>query len=475
MPLPPRYRPSPRISSLGEGFADVVAPARFPARTLRFRNQRWASRLGLGELDAEAWERHFARLEPLPDNLPAPLALRYHGHQFDVYNPHLGDGRGFLLAQLEDPEDGRLLDFGTKGSGTTPWSRGGDGRLTLKGGVREVLAAEMLEALAVPTSKAFSLFETHEALFRGDEPSPTRSSVLVRLSHGHIRFGTFQRHAYHRDAARLSKLLDFCVTHYVPEAAGGAEPAVRFVEAVARRSARLVARWSAAGFVHGVLNSDNMNITGESFDYGPYRFLPTLDPSFIAAYFDHTGLYAFGQQARAVAVNLTRLADALRLVAPQAAFAPAVRAFEPALREARSAAFLSRMGLSPSDPDIDASLTEAIELFLEESGAPFDPFFFDWYGGAASEARARASEAARFYQGERFDALRSLIDLYAPARPEALSHPYFQGDGPCSLLIDEIESIWHAIDAHDDWGPFEAKVAAIRRMGEALGAEAPAG
>ena len=475
MPITPRYHPAPRISLLGEGFADVVAPARFETRTLRFRNQRWAARLGLGELDAEEWERYFARLEPLPGNLPAPLALRYHGHQFDVYNPHLGDGRGFLLAQLEDPEDGRLLDFGTKGSGTTPYSRGGDGRLTLKGGVREVLAAEMLEALSVPTSKAFSLFETHEALFRGDEPSPTRSSILVRLSHGHIRFGTFQRHAYHRDTSRLSKLLDFCIKHYVPEAAGGADPAVRFVEAVARRSARLVAGWTAAGFVHGVLNSDNMNITGESFDYGPYRFLPTLDPSFIAAYFDHTGLYAFGQQARAVALNLTRLADALRLVAPSAAFAPAVRAFEPALREARSAAFLGRMGLSPSDPDIDASLTEAIELFLEESQVPFDRFFFDWYGGAASEARARASAAAKFYQGERFNTLRSLIELYAPCRPDALSHPYFQGDAPCSLLIDEIESSWHAIDAHDDWEPFEAKVASIRRMGEALGAKAPAG
>ena len=153
-------------------------------------------------------DAHFGRFEPLPGNLIRPLALRYHGHQFRVYNPELGDGRGFLFAQLRDCADGRLLDLGTKGSGQTPWSRGGDGRLTLKGGVREVLATEMLEALGVDTSKSFSLIETGEALERGDEPSPTRSSVLVRLATRHIRFGSFQRHAFLGRADRIAALLD---------------------------------------------------------------------------------------------------------------------------------------------------------------------------------------------------------------------------------------------------------------------------
>ena len=124
---------------------------------------------------------------------PSPLALRYHGHQFQHYNPDLGDGRGFLFAQLYDLSDGRLLDLGTKGSGTTPYSRSGDGRLTLKGAVREALATAFLRALGVNTSKTLSIVETGEQLFRGDEPSPTRSAVLVRLSHFHVRFGTFQR------------------------------------------------------------------------------------------------------------------------------------------------------------------------------------------------------------------------------------------------------------------------------------------
>src|SRR5690606_11285935 len=153
-----------------------------------------------------ALEAHFARFEPLPGSLAAPLAMRYHGHQFRTYNPHLGDGRGFTFAQLHDgPADagGRLLDLGTKGSGPTPWARHGDGRLTLQGGVREVLAAELLEALGVDTCKIMSLYETGEGLTRGDEPSPTRSCVMVRLAHSHIRVGTFQRHAYERRADRV--------------------------------------------------------------------------------------------------------------------------------------------------------------------------------------------------------------------------------------------------------------------------------
>ena len=182
----------PPLSTIADFIANPVQAADFPQQILRFRNDRAAGSVGLDGLDDQSWTDHFGRFEPLPGNLPHPLALRYHGHQFRVYNPDIGDGRGFTFAQLRD-DRGRLLDLGTKGSGTTPYSRFGDGRLTLKGGVREVLATEMLQALGVNTSKSFSLIETGEQLHRGDEPSPTRSAVLVRLSHGHIRIGSFQR------------------------------------------------------------------------------------------------------------------------------------------------------------------------------------------------------------------------------------------------------------------------------------------
>ena len=482
MPVSPHYAPAPRYASLGDGFSDPVSAARFPARIQRFRNQRWAERVGLGDLDDAEWSRHFATFEPLPDNLPEPLAMRYHGHQFAVYNPHLGDGRGFLFAQLLDRDDRRLLDLATKGSGTTPWSRGGDGRLTLKGGVREVLATEMLEALGVSTSKTFSLFETGERLSRGDEPSPTRSSVLVRLGHSHMRFGSFQRFAALRDPARLRTLFDFAVDNYAPEArSAGArttsdgdsttttpDPVVRFLHVVAERSARLAASWMVAGFCHGVLNTDNVNITGESFDYGPYRFVPTYDPDFVAAYFDETGLYAFGKQPRVVLWNVTRLADALRALAPSAPLGEAVRAFEPAFFEALAERTLHRLGLASAGHDLDATLTDTVIDFLEGSRVPLDRFYFDWFGGLASERRAMTSPLASEYKNDRAAPLRKALEPFAPARPDALSHPYFRRESPVTLLIDEIETIWSAIADRDDWSLFEAKIEAIRELGAAL-------
>ncbi|MDQ2763485.1 MAG: protein adenylyltransferase SelO family protein, partial [Pseudomonadota bacterium] len=184
-PSPQAYRPEARILDLGPAFYDPVNAADFPETILRFRNDSAAAQVGLDTLTDDDWCRHFGRFQPLSGSLQQPLALRYHGHQFRVYNPDIGDGRGFLFAQLRDRQ-GRLMDLGTKGTGPTPWSRSGDGRLTLKGGMREILATEMLEALGVETSRTFSLIETGEALARGDEPSPTRSAVMVRLSHGHI-------------------------------------------------------------------------------------------------------------------------------------------------------------------------------------------------------------------------------------------------------------------------------------------------
>src|SRR3954465_15087375 len=309
-----RYRPDPKIITLGEGFYDVVEAARFPQCTPRFLNRRWADRVAL-TLDDDQWSAHFCRFQPLPDNVPQPLALRYHGHQFRVYNPEIGDGRGFLFAQLRDDRD-RLLDLGTKGSGQTPYSRHADGRLTLKGGVREVLATEMLEALEVNTSKSFALFETGEALERGDEPSPTRSSVLTRLSHGHIRIGTFQRLAFLGEVENINRLVRYCLRNLygLDAAANDAENGLHLFDLAAAATARLAASYMAAGFVHGVLNSDNINITGESFDYGPWRFTPEWDLDFTAAYFDHYGLYSFGRQPEAIHWDLAQFAGCMSLI-----------------------------------------------------------------------------------------------------------------------------------------------------------------
>ena len=464
-------RPSRAHESLGPDFYDIVAPARFPEHILRYRNQRWAERVGLGGLGDAEWIAHFGRFEPLPGSLPQPLALRYHGHQFQTYNPDLGDGRGFLFAQLHDLEDDRLLDLGTKGSGRTPWSRGADGRLTLKGGVREILAAEMLEALGVPTSKAFSLIETGEELERHDEPSPTRAGVLVRLSHSHVRIGTFQRLAFLRDEANLARLLDYCVETYMPDCRRETTPerAAAFLEQVAKNVARMGARWIAAGFVHGVLNTDNINITGESFDYGPWRFLPSYDPAFTAAYFDQTGLYAFGRQPDALAWNMTRLAECLVPLATIELLEPALNAFWPAFREEIAAAVLARLGLEPQGLQADGELVAALFTFMMATGAPFEQVFFDWYGGEASTARAMAGPAAGLYHSETFSAFRARLALYRSRPDIRLGHPYFARPRPRTMLIEEMEALWTPIAERDDWQPLEAALAGIGEMRAAYG------
>ncbi|WP_375381132.1 protein adenylyltransferase SelO family protein [uncultured Sphingomonas sp.] len=449
---PTSYRPASRLLTLGDGFFDPVTAADFPETRLRFRNDRAAATIGLAGLDDAEWIRRFGRFEPLPDSLPQPLALRYHGHQFRSYNPELGDGRGFTFAQLYD-DRGRLMDLGTKGSGTTPWSRSGDGRLTLKGAVREVLATEMLEALGVETSRTLSVIETGEALYRGDEPSPTRSAVLVRLSHSHIRIGSFQRLAYERDETRLRTLTDY-VLRELHTQEPGAEPAVQLLTNVVARTARLAASYMAAGFVHGVLNTDNINVTGESFDYGPWRFAPTWDPAFTAAYFDQTGLYALGRQPEAIHWNAMQLAVALRPICDAEPLIAALDGFAPAYQAAIGERMTWRLGVVPRGADDDRALVQAIEQALRVSGAGLDRFFFDAFGGVLPVG----------YGAEWADA-RAALAGYAPRKDR--SHPYWSGE-PCSMLIDEVEAIWAPIAAADDWSVFEAKVAEVRAMGEAL-------
>ena len=464
-----QFTASKAHAALGDAFFDPVSPADFPRTTLRHKDHRWAERVGLGTLTDDQWLAHFGRFEPLPGSFETPLALRYHGHQFRTYNPDLGDGRGFLFAQCVDPVDGRLLDFGTKGSGKTPWSRGGDGRLTLKGGVREVLATEMLEAMGVYTSKGFCLIETGEALYRGDEPSPTRSSVLTRLSHSHIRIGTFQRLAYLEDTGNLARLVDHSIAHYYPDLSGAEDKAAALLEAVAVKVARLGAQWTAAGFVHGVLNTDNINITGESFDYGPWRFLPQYDPEFTAAYFDETGLYAFGRQPDTLAWNLTRLAECLLPLSSIERLEPALNTVWPVFREELPRQMLRRLGLKDRDVEQDGAFVTALFAFLSASKAPYEQFFFDWRGGALSSERAARSPSAEHYASGAFRPVADLMEAYGPSDDVNLGHAYFAREKPRSMVIEEMEAIWAPIAERDDWSLFESTLSEIAQMRDAYG------
>jgi serine/tyrosine/threonine adenylyltransferase len=450
-PLPAAYSADPKIASLGSKIGDPVTAANFPKTILRFRNDRWATTVGLSDFEDDAWISHFGRFTPLPDNMPQPLALRYHGHQFRVYNPEIGDGRGFLFAQMRD-HLGRLLDLGTKGSGTTPYSRRGDGRLTLKGGVREILATEMLEALGVNTSKTFSIIETGEDLMRGDEPSPTRSAVMVRLSHSHIRIGTFQRIAAEGDADFMTQLVGYCLTNLY-NVAPNEEPAAQLLNLAVERIADLAASYMVAGFVHGVLNSDNINITGESFDYGPWRFTQYWDPRFTAAYFDENGLYAFGRQAEAMHWNLGQLAVSLRLICEAPPLVAALERFPELYQSAIIRRFLWRLGVISRGPEHDRNLVEASERAMVNGNIAIDPFFHAHRGGRA--ANLVSDNVA-------YDHFNALVAAYQPANG-------IQDLGPsCSMLIDEVEAIWAAIAGDDNWQPLYDKVSAIRMMGQAL-------
>jgi uncharacterized protein YdiU (UPF0061 family) len=217
----------------------------------------------------------------------------------------------------------------------------------------------------------------------------------------------------------------------------------------------------AAGFVHGVLNTDNLNLTGESFDYGPYRFLPLSNPNFTAAYFDHSGLYSFGRQPEAVFWNLQQLAGALSLTTATEPLVEALNRFGPAYRTELVAAMLDRLGVKPRSEQADADLAQSSFRALAAGGEQlrWEPFFFDWFTG--SDARALAGPRADLYADEGFAEFRGLLAAYEPDRPERLADAYFARAEPEELLYDEIEAIWAPIAQADDWSAFHAKLAAI--------------
>lgn len=456
----PNFRPEGQFFGLGASFFDLVEPADFPKTTLRYRNDPLAHSLGLAPLSDHHWVSAFGHFTPLPGVGPHRMAMRYHGHQFRHYNPDLGDGRGFLFAQAREAPSSRLIDLAAKGSGQTPWSRQGDGRLTLKGAVRELLATTLLAARGVNTSRTLSIIETHESLSRGDEPSPTRSAVLVRASQSHIRFGTFERLAYFEDYSQMAALIEHVLTLYYPHVVAKDLPqkALAMFEAVVISTAKTLAQWMAAGFVHGVLNTDNMNITGESFDYGPWRVLPAYLPGFTAAYFDHTGLYAFGRQPEAVHWNLYQLAKCLAAVADPEVLTRHLSQFGDLYQRAFAQAFCQRLGIVSFGFQADLDLArQALALMRERAEAEtplaWEGFFFDGFGGKCRVDKAQEGPNARHYAcelGQEVFAQLAEREPLLTARPD---HPYFQADAPQDLLIERVEALWAPIAEADDFSP----------------------
>ncbi|CAI8318591.1 MAG: Uncharacterised protein [Alphaproteobacteria bacterium UBA4588] len=459
-----RFQPEKIHEQLGGAFYDKVEAASFPRVVLRYRNQAAADNVGLGGLDDESWIAHFAHFRPLKGSFPQPLALRYHGHQFGSYNPEIGDGRGFLFAQMREAGTGRLLDLGTKGSGTTPYSRTADGKLTLKGAVREIMATEMLAALNVPTSQTFSVIETGEALMRHDEPSPTRSAVMVRLLHSHIRIGSFQRCAYLGDDKATEALARHVVTHYYPDCDPNQATDTLYLAlltALTTRIADMVGAWMVAGFVHGVMNTDNFNLTGETFDFGPWRFLPNCDPAFTAAYFDQKSRYAYGRQPEAALWALCRLADCFVHVTNQEVLQQALAMFYPQMEASLARRLVWRLGLEEVSATQADALTKQFYKAARSSRYGWDALFHDLYGGVLS------SEDKQWHTHPDLSALHNMLKEFQPRQSEDICHALKSAE-LVSLEISEVEAVWDRIAEQDDWTALQTLLDRIRAHGEQL-------
>ena len=289
-----------------EGLYAPMEPEGFPEPALVLFNRPLAAELGL---DADGLEARAARLLSGSEIAPGskPLAQAYAGHQFGNFNPQLGDGRALLLGEIVDPS-GRRFDLQLKGSGTTPFSRGGDGRAALDSALREYVVSEAMHALGIPTTRSLAVVTTGETIVR-QRRSP--GAVLTRVAASHIRVGTLEFFAVRRDEEKLQRLVEYTLRRHFPARADTDNPAKALLDAVAEAQARLVAQWMLVGFIHGVMNTDNMTLSGETIDYGPCAFMDRYDPSTVFSQIDHAGRYAYGNQPGIGGWNIARMAEAL--------------------------------------------------------------------------------------------------------------------------------------------------------------------
>ena len=304
----------------------------------------------------EQLARVFNGEQPLPG--AEPLAMKYTGHQFGFYNPDLGDGRGLLLGEVVN-DRGERWDLHLKGAGRTAFSRFGDGRAVLRSSIREYLAGEAMAGLGIPTTRALCLIASEQFTQRnGMEPC----ALLVRVTPCHIRFGHFEYFYYSRQHDQLRQLADYVIARYYPHCREADNPYLALFEEVLERSAELVALWQAYGFVHGVLNTDNMSILGETFDYGPYTFMDHYQPELVANGNDDEGRYAFKRQPEIVLWNLSALAQALLPLVPREQLEQALTRFMPRFRHHELRRMRARLGLQREEADDGALIQSLREL-----------------------------------------------------------------------------------------------------------------
>jgi protein adenylyltransferase len=301
-----------------------------------------------------------------------PVAQAYAGHQFGSFSPRLGDGRALLLGELVDVH-GRRRDVHLKGSGRTPFARGGDGRAAVGPMLREYAIGEAMHALGIPTTRALAVLATGEPVAR---ETLLPGAVLVRVAASHVRVGTFEYAAAHGDAALVRRLADYAIARHHPQAFEAQDPYLAFFDAVVEAQASLIARWMLVGFIHGVMNTDNMTISGETIDYGPCAFMDAFDPATVFSSIDHGGRYAYGNQPVIAQWNLARLAEAL-LALPQAdadtareAAIDVLQSFPDRFHAHWARGMRAKLGLTDDQPEAD-ELTDDLLALLRAQAVDF--------------------------------------------------------------------------------------------------------
>jgi uncharacterized protein YdiU (UPF0061 family) len=410
-----------------------------------------------------------------------PLAQAYAGHQFGHFVPQLGDGRANLLGELVSPT-GLRYDIQLKGSGPTPFSHRGDGRAAIGPVLREYILSEAMAALGVPTTRALAAVATGERVFR---ETPLPGAVFTRIAASHLRVGTIQYFAARHDTQALGTLAAYALARHYPHA-DPAQPAHALLQGVVARQARLIAQWMNLGFIHGVMNTDNTSISGETIDYGPCAFMEAYDPAQVYSSIDHAGRYAYSNQPPVALWNLARLAEALLpVLAEEAGSEPAAVAaanqilstFEPQYLEAHTAGLLQKIGLAaqpqagPAQAQADAALAEDLLQRMAAHRADFTLTFRRLCAAAAlpqSAAAPQATAAVRtlFADPASYDEWETQwrrrlaaepTDPHARAASMRRVNPAYI---PRNHLVEEVIQ---AATLRDDFHPFEDLLAVVTR------------
>ena len=476
MPSPAAFAFDNTFARKLEGFYVPWQPAAAPAPRLLHFDRALADELCIrtGGMDETALAELFAG-NVVPEGA-YPIAQVYAGHQFGGFSPRLGDGRALLLGEVVDRK-GRRRDIAMKGSGKTPFARNGDGKAAVGPMLREVLVGEAMHALGIPTTRALAVAATGDTALR-ERPLP--GAVLTRVAASHLRVGTFQYFASLGIGEDVQKLLDYTVARHDPALARSANPALGLLEAVVARQAALLAQWMNAGFIHGVMNTDNMTISGETIDYGPCAFMEAYDPAAVFSSIDQFGRYAYRNQPEIALWNLTRLAESLLpLIDEEAEKSVALatdvlNTFPKQYREHLLRGQRAKLGLAKAEGD-DASLAEDWLALLQAGKADYTLAWRRLADAAAGdEAPLRAlfadSQAPESWLG-RWKARCARDGGDGPDRAKAMRrvNPF---------VIPRNHRVEEALAAAQDAGdlvPFEKLLAALRRPFDEEGEQAPYG